>query len=77
MTQSACADFLLSKAEIQRLALIESKKGLTIVPISIYNKGPKIKLEVAIVRGKKTHDKKKSQKSRDVEREVRREFSDR
>ena len=68
---------LLSKAEIKKLADIESKKGLTIVPISIYNKGPKLKLEVAVVRGKKAHDKKKSQKSRDVAREVRREFSDR
>ncbi|MDR3558453.1 MAG: SsrA-binding protein SmpB [Candidatus Pacebacteria bacterium] len=68
---------LLSKAEITRLAAIESKKGLTIVPISIYNKGTKLKVEVAVVRGKKTHDKRDSDKSRDVEREVRREFSDR
>jgi SsrA-binding protein len=68
---------LLSKAEIRRLALIESKKGLTIVPISIYNKGTKIKVEVAVVRGKKLHDKKKSEKSRDIDRETRREFSDR
>jgi SsrA-binding protein len=68
---------LLSKAEITRLAGIEAKKGLTIVPISIYNKGPKLKLEIAVVRGKKTHNKKESQKNRDVEREVRREYSDR
>lgn len=68
---------LLSKKEIQKLAAIEAKKGLTIVPISIYNKGPKLKLEVAVVRGKKTHNKKATQKSRDVEREVRREFTDR
>ena len=68
---------LLSKAEIQRLAAFESKKGLTIVPISIYNKGHKLKVEIAVVRGKKTHNKKASQKSRDIEREVRREFTDR
>ena len=68
---------LLSKAEIKKLAAIEAKKGLTIVPISIYNKGPKLKVEIAVVRGKKTHNKKASQKSRDVEREVRREFTDR
>jgi len=68
---------LLGKAEIARLAAIEAKKGLTIVPISIYSKGPKLKVEVAVVRGKKTHDKRDSDKSRDVEREVRREFSDR
>ena len=68
---------LLSKAEIQRLAAFESKKGLTIVPISIYNKSHKLKVEIAVVRGKKTHNKKASQKSRDIEREVRREFTDR
>ena len=68
---------LLSKAEITKLAAIEAKKGLTIVPISIYNKGHKLKLEIAVVRGKKAHNKKASEKSRDVEREVRREFTDR
>lgn len=68
---------LLSKAEIQRLAAIESKKGLTIVPISIYNKVPKIKLGVAVVRGKKAHDKKEALKKRDVDREIRRAFTDR
>ena len=68
---------LLSKKEIQMLAAIEAKKGLTIVPISVYSKGPKLKLEIAVVRGKKTHNKKASQKSHDVEREIRREYSDR
>jgi SsrA-binding protein len=68
---------LLSKKEIRGLTAIEAKKGLTIVPISIYNKGHKLKLEIAIVKGKKTHNKKASQKSRDIEREVRREFTDR
>ena len=68
---------LLSKAEITRLAGIEAKKGLTIVPISIYNKGPKLKVEVVVVRGKKTHDKRETDKKRATEREVRREFTDR
>src|ERR1035437_10786479 len=58
---------LLSKSEITKLAAIEAKKGLTIVPISIYNKGHKLKLEIAVVKGKKTHNKKASQKSQDVE----------
>ncbi|MDE2188331.1 MAG: SsrA-binding protein SmpB [Patescibacteria group bacterium] len=68
---------LLAKSEIAKLAEIESKKGLTIVPISIYNKGSKLKVEIAVVRGKKLHNKKESQKARDVSRELRREYSDR
>ncbi len=68
---------LLTKEEISKLASLESKKGLTIVPISVYSKGRKIKAEISIVRGKKKHDKRQSIRKRDIEREVRREFSDR
>ncbi len=66
---------LLTKTEIQKLGSLESKKGLTIVPISMYNKSRKIKMEIAIVRGKKAHDKRQSMKKRDTDRELRREFS--
>ncbi|MDP3962264.1 MAG: SsrA-binding protein SmpB [bacterium] len=68
---------LLTKEEIFKLASLEAKKGLTIVPISVYSKGRKIKAEIAIVRGKKIHDKRQDIKKREVEREIRREFSDR
>ena len=68
---------LLTKTEIHKLASLETKKGLTIVPISMYNKNRKIKVEIAIVRGKKTHDKRQDIKKRDTDREIRREFSDR
>lgn len=68
---------LLTTPEIHKLASLEAKKGLTIVPISVYNKGRKIKVEIAIVRGKKKHDKRQDIKKRDTDREVRREFSDR
>lgn len=68
---------LLTKPEIHKLALLEAKKGLTIVPISMYNKNRKIKVEIAIVRGKKAHDKRQDMKKRDSDREVHREFSDR
>ena len=68
---------LLTKKEIQKLADLEVKKGLTIVPISVYNKSRKIKVEIAIVRGKKKHDKRQSIKKRDTDREIRRQFSDR
>lgn len=66
---------LLTKAEIQKLGSLESKKGLTIVPISMYNKNRKIKVEIAIVRGKKAHDKRQTMKKRDTDRDIRREFS--
>lgn len=68
---------LLSKDDIQRLASIETKKGLTIVPISMYSKDKKIKVEIAIVKGKKKHDKREDIKKRDTDREIRREFKDR
>jgi SsrA-binding protein len=66
---------LLTKAEIQKLGSLETKNGLTIVPISMYSKGGKIKVEISIVRGKKKHDKRQTLKKRDTEREIRREFS--
>jgi SsrA-binding protein len=66
---------LLTKAEIKRLSEIE--KGLTIVPISVYNKGRWMKLEIASVRGKKQKDKRQTLKKRDTERQIRREYSDR
>ena len=63
---------LLTKKEVIELESIESKKGLTIVPISVYNKGRKIKVELAIARGKKQFDKRETLKRRDSEREIRR-----
>ena len=68
---------LLTKKEIILLSQIESKKGLTIVPISVYNKGRKIKVEIASVRGKREFDKRETIKKRDAEREIRRDFKDR
>jgi len=63
---------LLTKKEIRSLASSEAKAGLTIVPISVYNKGRKIKVEVAVVRGKKKYDKREALKKRDSDREIRR-----
>lgn len=66
---------LMTKAEIRRLASLEDK--LTIVPISIYNKGPLVKVSVAIVRGKKKFDKRASITKRETDREARRAMKDR
>jgi SsrA-binding protein len=63
---------LVTKKEVERLSKEEGQKGLTIIPISVYNKGKKLKLEIAIVRGKKKYDKRETIKKRDTEREIRR-----
>jgi SsrA-binding protein len=68
---------LLNRKEIQKLANVDQKGGLTIVPLSLYNKGAKIKLEIAVARGKKEYNKREVIKKRDLERETRREYSDR
>jgi len=68
---------LLSKKEIAALAGNEKNKSLTIVPISVYNKGRKIKVEIALVKGKKKFDKRETLKKRDSDREIRREYKGR
>ena len=68
---------LLSREEIRKLADLESGKGLTIVPIKVYNKGTVLKLSIGVVRGKKKYDKRESIKKRETDRDIRREFRDR
>jgi len=65
---------LLTKKEIATLAGSEKNKSLTIVPISVYNRGRKIKVEIALVKGKKKQDKRESIKKREIDREIRREY---
>ena len=65
---------LLTKKEIAELAGSEKNKSLTIVPISVYNKNRKIKVEIALVKGKKKFDKRETLKKRDTDREIRKEF---
>ncbi|MFA5778117.1 MAG: SsrA-binding protein SmpB [Candidatus Paceibacterota bacterium] len=68
---------LLTKKEIAGLADSEKNKSLTIVPILVYNKGRKIKAEIALVKGKKKFDKRETIKKRETDREVRREYKGR
>lgn len=65
---------LLSKKELFRLANAEEKEGLTIIPISMYNKGRVIKARIAIVRGKKKADKRASIIKREHLRDIAREM---
>ena len=63
---------LLTKKELGQLATADGQKGLTIVPISVYNKGSKLKVRLAIARGRKKYDKRSVLKERDTKREIER-----
>lgn len=65
---------LLKKSEISKLAGKLEQKGLTLVPISVYTKGSKIKLKFGLARGKKEYEKKEKKKKKDIERDIRREL---
>jgi SsrA-binding protein len=67
---------LLTVKEIAELEQKSERQGLTIVPLKLYNKGSKIKLEIAIARGKKKQDKRQSIKERDTNRDIARELRD-
>jgi SsrA-binding protein len=63
---------LLTAKEIEELAVAEQTKGLTIVPLSVYNKGRFLKVDLAIAKGKKKFDKRQAIKKRDTERDLKR-----
>ncbi len=63
---------LLSKRQIAQISSAESQDGLTVVPLKVYNKGRKLKLAIAIARGKKKADKRQDIKKRDVKRDIER-----
>ena len=62
---------LLHKNEIIKLKNKVEKKGLTIIPISIYLKGSWIKLKIGVGKGKKLHDKRQSDKQKTIKKEIR------
>jgi len=61
---------LLHKKEIIKLKSNTQKKGMTIVPLSIYLKGQWIKITIGIGKGKKLHDKRESEKQKSVRKEM-------
>jgi SsrA-binding protein len=61
---------LLSKREIRRLLGKVQEKGLTIIPLSIYFKGPFAKVELGVAQGKKSYDKRQTLKERDAKRDI-------
>ena len=65
---------LLRKKEIDYLRGKAQENSLTIIPLSLYTKGPFIKVEIGVARGKKKYDKREKIKRRDIEREMRRKI---
>ncbi len=65
---------LLHAREIRKLTGKVAEKGLTLVPLRLYLKGRRIKLELGLGRGKKLRDKRETIKQRDQEREIAREM---
>ena len=61
---------LLHKREIEKLHEQIQEKGLTVVPLRLYFKSGRVKIEIAVVRGKKLYDKRETEKRREQEREA-------
>ena len=68
---------LLHRAQINKLVGAVKRDGHTIVPIKIYFKGSRVKLDIAIAKGKKLHDKRHDIAKKDMQREASREFKTR
>ena len=68
---------LLHKGELRRLFGQIREAGLTIIPLKVYLKKGLIKLEIALVKGKKIHDKRETLKRREVNREMERALKQR
>ena len=63
---------LLKKKEIKYLLGKSKEKGLTLIPLMLYDRSGKIKVEIVLAKGKKKEDKREEIKKREVEREIRR-----
>lgn len=61
---------LLHKRELKKLHVKTSQRGFTLVPLSIYLKDGKIKLEIGVARGKRQYEKRDSVKAADAQRDV-------
>ena len=68
---------LLHKREIRRLYGKSREKGLTLVPLKMYFKNGKVKVQIGIGRGKKLHDKREDIKRKDDRRDIERAFRSR
>lgn len=63
---------LLRKSEIKELIGKSAQKGLTLIPLRLYTKGPRIKLEFGLARHKKKYDKREKIRTREDQRKIER-----
>lgn len=68
---------LLHKKEIMRLLGCVKQDGLTLIPISLYFKGSRVKLQLGVCKGKKLHDKRSDMAKRDAKRDIDRAIKER
>lgn len=68
---------LLHRREINKFAGKATQRGYTLVPLKMYFKNGRAKVELAVASGKKQHDKRESAKKADAQREIRRAMSNR
>ncbi|MGN6606191.1 MAG: SsrA-binding protein SmpB [Jatrophihabitans sp.] len=68
---------LLHRAQIDKWSQRVAEAGLSLVPLSVYLNDGRVKVELGLVRGKKTWDKRQAMAERDARREIEREFSHR
>jgi SsrA-binding protein len=68
---------LLHKREIAQISGVIKQGGLTLIPLSLYFKDGKAKVEIAVAKGKKAHDKRNTLMERQSNREIEREVSNR
>lgn len=65
---------LFNKSEIRKLIKATAEKGNTLVPLRLYFKGGKVKVEIAVATGKKKYDKREEIAKRDLNRELQRKL---
>ena len=68
---------LLHKREILKLFGLVSQKGYTLVPLQIYLKNSRVKIEIGLCRGKKLYDKREDMARNDAKRDMERAFKSR
>ncbi len=68
---------LLHREQINRLQAFTAQKGFTLVPLSLYLKNGRVKVNLGVVRGKKDYDKRDAMLERDAKRDIARELKDR
>jgi SsrA-binding protein len=68
---------LLHRSEIGKFAGKASEQGFTLVPLRMYFKNGRAKVELAIARGKKLHDKRETERNKEVKKDLRREMKNR